>query len=63
MLCLGILKRDEIKFLKKAAQVLSLAEGGGRSRLSLRGQHQVTSESTSRKLGVFKGGRGLSLVG
>lgn len=37
MPCLGSLKRDEIKFLEKAAQELSLEEGGGRGRLSLWG--------------------------
>lgn len=30
MPCLGSLKRDEIKFLEKAAQELSLEEGGRR---------------------------------
>lgn len=35
--CLGSLKRDEIKFLEKAAPELSLEEGGGRERLSLQG--------------------------
>lgn len=38
MPCLGSLKRDEIKFLEKVAPELSLEEGGGRERLSLRGE-------------------------